>query len=176
MSAERALSSAQAPRTMKKLLLAIVFCVCLGVAFMAGTRFGERQVAFASAPTGSGVAFAAERRCIEGPCQALWVGKTQRDAVKVATLDAATGTCSEIVWTSDGRRVAFLIDGYQLRLYDAETLAPAGQINLIEPQGRPSARIARGLTFSENGRAVTFDDCPRNHSGCRAGLAAVPQP
>ena len=160
---------------MKKLLLASIVLVGLGAAFMAGTRFGERQVAFASAPTGSGVAFAAERRCFDGPCQVLWVGKTQRDAVKVATLDGDTGTCSEIVWTSDGRRVAFLIDGFQLRFYDAETLAPAGQINLVESQGRPSPRIARGVTFSENGRAVTFDDCPRNHSGCRAGLAAVPQ-
>jgi Tol biopolymer transport system component len=160
---------------MKRLLLFAFGLAAILMAFLAGTRFGERQVAFASAPTGSGVAFAAERRCAGGPCQMLWVGRTQRDAVKVATLDESSGTCSEIVWTSDGKRVAFLIDGYQLRFYNAETLSPAGQINLLEPQGHPSARIARGVTFSENGRAVTFDDCPRNRSGCRSGLAAVPQ-
>jgi hypothetical protein len=31
------------------------------------------------------------------------------------------------------------------------------------------------VTFSENGKAVTFDDCPRNRSGCRAGVVGVPQ-
>jgi hypothetical protein len=36
-------------------------------------------------------------------------------------------------------------------------------------------RLARGITFSENGRAATFDDCPRAHSGCRAGVVGVPQ-
>jgi hypothetical protein len=36
-------------------------------------------------------------------------------------------------------------------------------------------RLARGITFSENGRAATFDDCPRSHSGCRAGVVGVPQ-
>jgi hypothetical protein len=29
------------------------------------------------------------------------------------------------------------------------------------------------VTFSQNGAAVTFDDCPRGHSGCKSGLAAV---
>ena len=37
----------------------------------------------------------------------------------------------------------------------------------------PSSRLARGVTFSQNGAAVTFDDCPRGRSGCKPGLAAV---
>src|SRR4030095_13834165 len=82
--------------------------------------------------------------------------------------------CDEIVWTRDGSRVAFLVDGVQLRFYDPSTLAPAGQITLVQPPaGAPS--IARGVTFSENGRAITFDECPRGRSGCRAGIAAVPR-
>jgi hypothetical protein len=46
-------------------------------------------------------------------------------------------------------------------------------VNLIDPDGIPSSRIVRGVTFSQNGAAVTFDDCPRGRSGCKSGLAAV---
>ena len=53
--------------------------------------------------------------------------------------------------------------------------APAGQITLVQPQTGPNQSIVRGVTFSENGRAITFDECPRGRSGCRAGLAAVPR-
>jgi hypothetical protein len=44
---------------------------------------------------------------------------------------------------------------------------------LIDPDGFPSSRVARGVTFSTNGAAVTFDDCPRDHSGCKPGLVAI---
>jgi hypothetical protein len=67
------------------------------------------------------------------------------------------------------------VNGYQLRLYDPASLVPAGQLSLVASEGTPSTRIARGITFSENGRAVTFDDCPRAHSGCRSALLGLPQ-
>jgi hypothetical protein len=38
---------------------------------------------------------------------------------------------------------------------------------------RDADRFARGVTFSDNGFAVTFDDCPKGRSGCRSGLAGV---
>ena len=72
--------------------------------------------------------------------------------------------------------MAFLIDGGQLHIYDAEAMTPAGQLSLVPPpvSGAPGF-VARGVTFSDNGRAITFDECPRGRSGCRAGIAAVPQ-
>ena len=129
---------------------------------------------FAASADGTRAAWADERRCWSGPCQTLWIGANRGNATKVATLES-TEHCDEIVWTRDGSRVAFLINGSQLRFYDPASLAPAGQITLVQPQTGPNRSIARGVTFSENGAAITFDDCPRGRSGCRAGLAAVPR-
>jgi hypothetical protein len=106
----------------------------------------------------------------------LWVGPTERSAKKVQTLGRDSEWCEEIVWTPDGGRVGFLINGYQLRIFDAHTGARIGAVNLIEPDKAPSSRVARGVTFSTNGAAVTFDDCPREHSGCRSALIAIPRP
>ena len=125
------------------------------------------------APSGDGVAFVLEGRCAAGICQSLWVGPTRRSARRVQTLAGDSETADEIAWTPDGGRVAFLINGFQLRVFDAHTGANLGAVNLIEPDASPSTRIARGVTFSSNGAAITFDDCPRTHSGCRAGLTAI---
>jgi hypothetical protein len=69
--------------------------------------------------------------------------------------------------------VAFLVNGQQLRIYDAQTRTPAGQLDLVPADATTSTRIARGVTFSDNGAAITFDDCPRGTAGCRPGLVAV---
>ena len=66
-----------------------------------------------------------------------------------------------------------MVNGYQLRIFDGVSHTPINQVNLIDPDGTPSSRVVRGVTFSQNGAAVTFDDCPRGRSGCRSGLKAV---
>ena len=53
------------------------------------------------------------------------------------------------------------------------TGAAYGALAIIDPDGFPSSRIARGVTFSANGAAITFDDCPRSHSGCKPGMVAI---
>ena len=134
-----------------------------------------RDAAVAWAPGGKAVAIAREEvPCADPPCWSLWVGPAVESVQHVQTL-ANDEQCSEIAWTKDGSRVAFLINGHQLRLYDAERRVPAGQVTLVDASGSPSTRIARGVTFSENGRAVTFDDCPRTTSGCRPGLVGIPE-
>jgi len=133
------------------------------------------DVRAATAPGAGRIAFVRGHGCDGGPCQSLWIGDSRENATRIVTLAPGREECDEIAWTRDGKRVAFLINGYQLHVYDGQTLAPAGVVKLVEPEGTPSARIARGVTFSENGKAVTFDDCPRSHSGCRSGLVGVPQ-
>ena len=93
----------------------------------------------------------------------------------VESLTGPDEEASEIAWTPDSGRVAFLVNGYQLRVFDAHTGNNLGATSLVQPDGTPPSRIARGVTFSSNGAAVTFDDCPREHSGCRAGFAAIKQ-
>jgi hypothetical protein len=135
----------------------------------------EWEVLSANTSGNTRIAFVRGTNCAAGVCQTIWIGPKRETATLVSTLAPGTERVDEITWTNDGKRVAFLVNGYQLRLYDGESLAPAGQFSLITPDGVPSSRIARGVTFSENGRAVTFDDCPRYRSGCRSGLVAVPQ-
>jgi hypothetical protein len=93
----------------------------------------------------------------------------------VETLSGPDEEAGEIAWTADGGRVAFLVNGYQLRVFDAHTGRNLGATSLVQPDGTPPSRVARGVTFSSNGAAVTFDDCPRDRSGCRAGFAALRQ-
>jgi hypothetical protein len=112
-------------------------------------------------------------RCGTAWCESLCLGPDADSAAPLATLAQDTERASEIAWSKDGRRVAFLINGHQLRVYDARTKAPAGQLDLVPADGSPPTRIARGVTFSDNGAAITFDDCPRDRSGCRPGIAAV---
>lgn len=126
-----------------------------------------------SSPSGGGrVAFVRESACGEGRCQTLWLGTTTEDATEVAALGARE-QCEAIAWSQDGYRMGFVVNGYELRVFDTEPRRQVAQVNLIEPDGLPSSRIARGITFSANGAAVTFDDCPRWTSGCRSGLVAI---
>ncbi|MEO6213862.1 MAG: hypothetical protein ABIP65_09575 [Vicinamibacterales bacterium] len=133
----------------------------------------ERRIVMRSEPAGlSRAAFVRETRCQGQPCQTLWIGRAQSDASRVAQLQASERV-EEIAWSGDGSLVGFVINGYQLRIFDPETLQQRTQVDLLEADRRPSARMARGVTFSTNGAAVTFDDCPRYTSGCKSGLVAV---
>ncbi len=136
---------------------------------MLGAR---RTVLSAAAPTRDAVASVLEGRCAAGRCQVLQLQARDGSA---RTLEALTGDehTSEIAWTPDGGRVGFVVNGYQLRVFDGRTGANVGAATLIEPDGTPPSRIARGVTFSTNGAAVTFDNCPREHSGCQPGLVAL---
>ena len=131
----------------------------------------ERYSALEWSADKSRVAFARDRLCAKGPCETLYVGPNVEAAGALEGLADGHETCDDIAWTKDGRRVAFLINGRQLRIYEADTRKPAGKVNLYGEGGED--RIARGITFSDNGAAVTFDDCPREHAGCRAGMVGI---
>ena len=142
------------------------------LAVACGSGPADYLVASKTAPDTHHVALARLVRCDADWCQRLEVGATAAATRPVAVLPVKE-RCSEIVWTADGKRAGFVVNGQQLRLYDAETLRPAGQIDLVARDTDPPTREARGVTFSENGAAVTFDDCPRHRSGCRPGIVAL---
>jgi hypothetical protein len=159
---------------MKTAVFVLIALVVIAAAYLAGKRSGAVQDVLSAAPAGTGrIAFIRKQPCTGGWCESIWLGKTKDSAVQVASLAADTEHCDEIAWAGDGFRVGFVINGYQLRIFDPDTRTQVGQVNLLDPDGTPSSRVARGVTFSQNGAAVTFDDCPRGHSGCKSGLAAV---
>ena len=174
MPAQRIVPAARTSARLTIALLVVMAGACAALAYVAGRRAGAVQDLLSASPAQSdGVALIRKQPCTGGWCETIWLGRTKADAVRVASLAPDAEHCDEIAWAADGFRVGFIINGYQLRIFDGKTGRPVGQVNLVEPDRTPSSRIARGVTFSQNGAAVTFDDCPRGHSGCKSGLVAV---
>ena len=176
MSAERIVPPTRSKSRIIGTVIAIVITGILAGAggYTVGLRSADdRRIVMIAEPPGlARVAFIRQTRCQGEPCETLWIGRTRGHAVKVAQL-GPTDSVEEITWSADGYLVGFVVNGYQLRVFDPETLKPRTQVDLLQPDRRPTSRIARGVTFSTNGAAVTFDDCPRYTSGCRSGLIAV---
>jgi hypothetical protein len=162
MSAERALPPA--PLAAIGVIVALAGCAATPPAYVAISK---------TAPDGSHIAAVRLAPCGTAWCEGLWLGADPASATLVTTLQPAREHAGEIAWSKDSRRVGFLINGHQLRIFDAQTKAPAGQLDLLPADATPTTRIARGVTFSDNGAAITFDDCPRDTSGCRPGLVAM---
>jgi hypothetical protein len=159
---------------MRSVIFVAVAAAAVAAGFLVGKRAGATQdVLSAAPPAAQRIAFIRKQPCSGGWCETIWLGPTRESAVQVASLAVDTEHCDEIAWAADGFRVGFVINGYQLRIFDPDTRKQINQVNLIDPDTTPSSRIVRGVTFSQNGAAVTFDDCPRGRSGCKSGLAAV---
>ena len=86
--------------------------------FFLGTR---RAVIVVESPARDAVAFVLEGRCAADRCQSLWIGPDTKRAKVVQTLSGAGEQAGEIAWTPDGSRVGFVINGYQLRVFDARS-------------------------------------------------------
>ncbi len=175
MSVERAVPAAR--RSGAALRAAVIVLVAAAAAaggYAVGRRAGAAHVVLTAAPAQArGLGFVREEPCADKTCQTLWLGASADSAVQVGTLTLPAERCEEIAWAKDGLRVGFLINGYRLRIFDGYTKKPIREVDLLEPDAVKASRFVRGITFSDNGAAVTFDDCPRGQSGCRSGLAAV---
>jgi hypothetical protein len=178
MSVERAVSPAASSRTV---IAALAIGAAIGAAAVMllareqARRFEEstgRVTARAVSPNHARVAIAWEAACANGSCTDFRIGASDTQLASVG--ERRSGHCDEVVWTPDGKRVGFVMDGAELLLYDPESLKLVGTVALMTDEAA-RIRLARGITFSENGNAVTFDDCPRGRSGCRAGVVGVPQ-
>lgn len=172
MSVERVVPSTPQASRRRMTRGALAAAALLGLAHCAG-RSEAHVLHSERSADGRRIAMVQLAPCGSGWCESLWVGASPERVARIATLARDVEHCDEIAWRRDGTRVAFLVDGYQLRIYDPERHAPAGQVDLVPNDARPTTRIARGVTFSENGVAVTYDDCPRNQSGCRPGMVAI---
>jgi hypothetical protein len=174
MPAPRTVSPTRRQARLNAAFLLVAMAPVVAAVYLAGKRVGAVQELMAASPSNAPkIALVKKQPCATGWCETLWIGSTRSDVVKVAELTPGSEHCDEIAWASDGYRVGFVINGYQFRIFDGMTRTAINQVNLIDPDGTPTSRIVRGVTFSQNGAAVTFDDCPRGRSGCRSGLTAV---
>jgi hypothetical protein len=173
MSAERTLSAARQAQKSRVRLYTLAVSAALAIATVACRQAASHLVLSETAPDAGRVALVRLIPCGSGWCESLWIGTNLDSATRLATLPQGEERCDDIAWTRDSKRVGFLVNGYQLRLYDAQSHAPAGLADLVPADARPTTRIARGITFSDNGAAVTFDDCPRERSGCKPGMLGL---
>ena len=174
MPASRTVSPTRRQARLNAAFLLVAMAPAFAAVYLAGKRVGAVHELMAASPSNAQkVALVKKQPCTNGWCETLWLGNTRSDAVKVAELVPGSEHCDEIAWAADGYRVGFVINGYQLRIFDGVARKSINQVNLIEPDGTPTSRIVRGVTFSQNGAAVTFDECPRGRSGCKSGLTAV---
>lgn len=174
MSASRSVPAARTIIAVALVSAALAALAGVACGYSVGARRADapRDVFVSMPPAKDRIAFVREAPCGEGRCQTLWLGRATDEATQVASLGGHE-RCDEIAWSSDGYRMGFLVNGYELRVFDSDPRTQVAQINLVHPDGVPSSRIARGVTFSPNGLAVTFDDCPRYSSGCKSGLAGI---
>ena len=181
MSAQRALSSAARPRTTLRLIAAFLLGVALGAAgallvTARATDAARRRVTAARAvsPDKSRVAVAREVPCAGRQRVRSCGWATSEDASTVVAVAHRPVLLRDRVDARTGDAWRSCIDATEMSIYDAQTSKLAGIVRLLTSEAAET-RLARGITFSENGRAATFDDCPRAHSGCRAGVVGVPQ-
>ena len=166
MSAQRPVSSARSSRALIAALLLGIALGAAGVLVIEQSRGSQRTLARSTSPDNTRVAVVAEKKCAADMCQTFLIGATP-----VRTIESSNPT--EVVWTPDSKRVGFVANGAELVLFDAQSLKEIGIVRLMTDEAAQT-RLARGVTFSENGRAVTFDDCPRGRSGCKGAVVGVP--
>ena len=137
MSAQRTVPPARtADVRLKAAALLAVALAAIVAAYLAGKRAGAVQELMAAMPAEARrIAFVRKQPCGAGWCEALYLGTTREDAVQVASLAPGTERCEEIAWAKDGYRVGFVVNGYQLRIFDADD-STGGQAGEPDPARR----------------------------------------
>lgn len=106
-----------------------------------------------------------------GPRRQAVLVETAGERVEVRAL-SADEQAGDVVWSPDGSLAGVVVNGATLVAIDPAAPRVIYELALLEQ--RDGTRMARGLGFSANTMAVTFDDCPRRGAGCRARLMALP--
>lgn len=152
------------------------FIVCLPIAGLIGFAAGRAtagvgEVARVSAPGGSAHVSVLQKFSLGAVDQRVMVGSGDQ-STEVRRLGEDTGKASEIAWAPDGSIAGVLLNGAKLMVIEAASRRVLYELPLLEKQD--GSRVARGVAFSANALAITFDDCPRTGAGCRPRFMALP--
>lgn len=154
----------------------LAFIVCLPIAgaigFAAGrATAGTGTVMRADAPAG-GAHLRVDRRFSLGPVDERLILAAGGEEVELKRLDEQSGTVDEIAWAPDGSLAGVVLNGAKLVAIDVPARRVIYELPLLEKAD--GSRAARGVGFSANAMAITFDDCPRTGAGCKPRFMALP--
>ena len=154
---------------------ALAFIVCLPIAaalgFAAGrATAGAGTILRADAPDGASHV-RVDRRLLRRDDQRL-ILVTGGEEIEIARLNDQTGAADAIVWAPKGSLVGVLVNGSNFVVIDVAGKRALYELPLLEKMD--GSREARGVAFSANAMAITFDDCPRSGAGCRPRFMALP--
>lgn len=160
---------------MKKLGLGVLLLIWSVALFGAGLRAGRGQVVARSAsPDGNRIAEVRSRWTIDPPAHSLWLQRGFRQTpLHLTNLAEDQDWCDQIFWSPNGAQVAFLVRGVRLLVFDAATGEPFKDVPLVPVDGYPGSLEARSLTFSADGRSVSFSSCKRRSSRCVPRTASL---
>jgi hypothetical protein len=152
------------------------FLVCLPIAGLVGFAAGRATagmgvVAHVQAPNGPSHVRVVRKFSLGSLDQRVQIGHGSA-RTEVKRLDDETGAAGEIAWAPDGSIAGVLLNGSKLMVIDAQQDRLLYELPLLEKQD--GSRLARGIGFSANAMAITFDDCPRTGAGCRPRFMALP--
>src|SRR5688572_3032722 len=94
------------------------------------------------------------------------------EEIEIARLNEQTGAADAILWAPDGSLAGVLVNGSNFVVIDVKAKRAIYELPVLEKMD--GSREARGLGFSANALAITFDDCPRSGAGCRPRFLALP--
>lgn len=147
-----------------------LFTLPLALLFLTSCERVRLQV---PSPDGQLMAEVRSHWTIDPPLQSLWLRHDGAAAERLAELAADSEWCDQVIWTQDTARVAFLINGVRLDVYDVEGMDLVRRVPLVAVDGYPGSKEVRALRFAPDGRAVQFRECRRSRPECE-GVRTVP--
>lgn len=153
----------------------LAFVVLLPIAGLIGFAAGRATagvgtLAEAWSPDGAS-RLSVERSFSLGPRRQAVRLEAGGDTVEVRPL-ASDEEAGALIWSPDGSLAGAVIGGAALAVIDPAARRVIYELPLLEQ--RDGSRMARGVGFSANAMAITFDDCPKTGAGCRARFMALP--
>lgn len=138
-----------------------VAAVCISATVAA---CGTRVVLARPSHNGQLVAYVSDAIVFDGPAHAMYLKRSDGAVTKVFDLPVDNEGASDIVWTSDDRRVGLLshgTDGAYFRLFESST----GRVLLKERLSQQGVEV-RELHFRPDSTAIMFLACPRISKPC----------
>lgn len=158
--------------TNRALALVIFLPIAAAIGFLAGRATAPiGTVLQAGAPDGVSE-LRVERPFSMGRATQRVVLAAGGEEIEIKRLDESTGDATELVWAPDGSLAGVLVNHMKLVVIDAAAKRAIYELPLVEKLD--GSRIARGVSFSANAVAITFDDCPTFGAGCRPRFMALP--